>query len=67
MLGAVKCPQYYANGNYGLMLIAALAGGAIAGVSMGFMLRQDLSIGGTDIIGKSFTRTIRRRTRTGGL
>lgn len=52
MLGAVKCPQYYANGNYGLMLIAALAGGAIAGVSMGFMLRQDLSIGGTDIIGK---------------
>lgn len=52
MLGAVKCPQYDANGNYGLMLIAALAGGAIAGVSMGFMLRQDLSIGGTDIIGK---------------
>lgn len=52
MLGAVKCPQYCANGNYGLMLIAALAGGAIAGVSMGFMLRQDLSIGGTDIIGK---------------
>ncbi len=52
MLGAVNCPQYYANGNYGLMLIAALAGGAIAGVSMGFMLRQDLSIGGTDIIGK---------------
>lgn len=52
MLGAVKCPQYYANGNYGFMLIAALAGGAIAGVSMGFMLRQDLSIGGTDIIGK---------------
>lgn len=52
MLGAVKCPQYYADGNYGLMLIAALAGGAIAGVSMGFMLRQDLSIGGTDIIGK---------------
>lgn len=52
MLGAVGCPQYYANGNYGLMLIAALGGGAIAGVSMGFMLRQDLSIGGTDIIGK---------------
>ncbi len=52
MLGAVGCPQYYANGNYGLMLIAALGGGAIAGVTMGFMLRQDLSIGGTDIIGK---------------
>lgn len=52
MLGAVGCPQYYAGDNYGLMLIAALAGGAIAGVSMGFMLRQDLSIGGTDIIGK---------------
>ncbi len=52
VLGIVDCPQYYANGNYGLMLIAALAGGALAGISMGFMLRQDLSIGGTDIIGK---------------
>lgn len=52
MFSAVGCPQFIANGDYGLMLIAAIAGGACAGVSMGFMLRQDLSIGGTDIIGK---------------
>lgn len=52
LLSAVGCPQFIANGDYGLMLIAAIAGGACAGVSMGFMLRQDLSIGGTDIIGK---------------
>lgn len=52
MLAAVGCPQFKVSGNYGLMLIAALAGGAFAGVSMGFMFRQDLSIGGTDIIGK---------------
>ena len=52
MFAAVGCPQFVVNGNYGLMLIAALAGGACAGVSMGFMFRQDLSIGGTDIIGK---------------
>lgn len=52
MFSAVGCPQFMVNGNYGLMLLAALAGGAFAGVSMGFMFRQDLSIGGTDIIGK---------------
>jgi len=52
MFAAVGCPQFLVNGDYGLMLIAALAGGACAGVSMGFMFRQDLSIGGTDIIGK---------------
>lgn len=52
MFGAVGFPQFYADGNYGLMLIAALAGGAIGGTGLGFMLRQDLSVGGTDIIGK---------------
>ncbi len=52
MFAAVGCPQFIVGDNYGLMLIAALAGGACAGVSMGFMFRQDLSIGGTDIIGK---------------
>ena len=52
MFAAVGCPQFIADGDYGLMLIAAIAGGACAGVSMGFMFRQDLSIGGTDIIGK---------------
>ena len=46
MFSAVGCPRFIASGDYGLMLIAALAGGACAGVSMGFMLRQDLSIGG---------------------
>lgn len=66
LLSAVGCPQFIANGDYGLMLIAAIAGGACAGVSMGFMLRQDLSIGGTDIIGKSSTLTIRQLTLNGG-
>lgn len=52
LLGKVKCPQYYADGDYGLMLIAALAGGAFCGVSIGFMLRVNMSSGGTDILGK---------------
>ncbi len=46
-------PQYTAN-NYesGYMLLASLAGGAISGFSLGFMLRMNASRGGTDIIGK---------------
>lgn len=52
LLGKVHCPQYTANGDYGLMLIAALAGGACCGVSIGLMLRVNMSSGGTDIIGK---------------
>ncbi len=52
LLGAVKCPQYDAENQDGLMLIAALAGGAISGVSGGLMFRINMSSGGTDIIGK---------------
>lgn len=52
LFGATHCPQYYADGNYGLMIIAALAGGACSGVSVGFMFRVNMSMGGTDIIGK---------------
>lgn len=52
LLGAVNCPQYYAEGQDGLMLIAAIAGGAISGVSGGLMFRINMSSGGTDIIGK---------------
>ena len=53
MFAAVGCPQFaVGEKEYGLKFLAALAGGACAGVSMGFMFRQDLSIGGTDIIGK---------------
>ena len=36
----------------GYKLLASLAGGALAGLSLGFMLRYNTSLGGTDIIGK---------------
>lgn len=52
MLGAINCPKYNAANQDGLMLIAALAGGAISGVSGGLMFRINMSSGGTDIIGK---------------
>ncbi len=52
LLGRVGCPQYDAEGEYGLMLIAALAGGVLSGIGCGFMFRANMSMGGTDIIGK---------------
>ena len=52
LLGRVGCPQYDAEGEYGLMLIAALAGGVLSGIGCGFMFRSNMSMGGTDIIGK---------------
>ena len=45
-------PQYLADGNTGLQIIAALVGGAITGLCLGVMLRNNMSMGGTDIIGK---------------
>ena len=36
----------------GYKLLASLAGGALAGLSLGFMLRYNTSLGGTDVIGK---------------
>ena len=45
-------PQYLASGDTGLQIIAALVGGTITGVCLGIMLRNNMSMGGTDIIGK---------------
>ena len=36
----------------GYKLLASLGGGALAGLSLGFMLRYNTSLGGTDVIGK---------------
>lgn len=36
-----------------IMLLASLAGGALSGVGLGFMLRMNISLGGTDIVGKA--------------
>lgn len=49
---AVDFPQFYANGDTGIMLLAAIAGGAISGLGMGIMLRNNMSLGGTDIFAK---------------
>ncbi len=45
-------PQFVANDDTGLKIIAAVAGGAVTGVCLGIMLRNNMSMGGTDIIGK---------------
>ncbi len=45
-------PQYLANGDTGLQIIAAMVGGSITGLCLGVMLRNNMSMGGTDIIGK---------------
>lgn len=52
MLGAVGAPKFLANGDTGMLVVAALAGGVINGVIYGFMLKNTMSMGGTDIIGK---------------
>ena len=51
MFGAVKFPVFLATDN-GMKLMAALIGGAANGVVVGLMLRNNMSMGGTDIIGK---------------
>ncbi|HIU21496.1 MAG TPA: YitT family protein [Candidatus Limadaptatus stercorigallinarum] len=49
----VEFPQYTAGDpESGYNLLASLAGGALAGISLGFMLRYNTSLGGTDVIGK---------------
>lgn len=49
----VDLPVYKAsNTESGLNLLAAAAGGAGAGVCLGFILRQNSCMGGTDIVGK---------------
>ncbi len=52
LLGAVKCPQFYVLDNPGLQILAALAGGVCTGFCLGIMLRHDMSMAGTDIVGK---------------
>lgn len=52
VLRVVGCPQYNVSGEPGYKILAALAGGACAGFGLGIMLRYNMSMGGTDIIGK---------------
>lgn len=50
---AVKFPQFTSQSVLsGTKLLASLAGGAGCGISLGFMLRHNMSMGGTDILGK---------------
>ena len=51
MFGAVGFPKFLAT-DTGMLVLAALAGGVINGVIFGLMLRNTMSMGGTDIIGK---------------
>lgn len=52
IFNAFHFPQYYAGDDTGLKIVAAICGGAITGFCLGFMLRLNMSMGGTDIIGK---------------
>ena len=51
LFGAVNFPKFIADDS-GMLLLAALTGGVINGVICGLMLRNNMSMGGTDIIGK---------------
>lgn len=50
-LGEVHCPQFIAVES-GHKILAALAGGSCAGFCLSVMLRHDMSMAGTDIVGK---------------
>lgn len=52
LFSGVNFPQYESASDSGIMLLAAIAGGAGCGLSLGIMLRSNMSMGGTDIIGK---------------
>ena len=51
LFGAVNFPRFLAEDS-GMLLLAALTGGVINGVICGLMLRNNMSMGGTDILGK---------------
>lgn len=51
LLGAVDCPQFAVE-QPGYKILAALAGGSCAGFCLGLMLRNNMSMAGTDIVGK---------------
>lgn len=53
MFGLIDFPIYQASSaESALNLLAAAAGGACCGICLGFILRYNSSMGGTDIIGK---------------
>ncbi|MBR4800408.1 MAG: YitT family protein [Clostridia bacterium] len=51
LFGAVKFPIFIANDN-GMLLTASLTGGVLNGIVFGLMLKNNMSMGGTDIIAK---------------
>ena len=51
LFGAVNFPKFIADDS-GLLLRASLTGGVINGVICGLMLKNNMSMGGTDILGK---------------
>ncbi|MFW5780285.1 MAG: YitT family protein [Bacillota bacterium] len=49
----VDFPMFKANTyESGIMLLASLAGGSVVGIALGYMLRMNMSLGGTDIVAK---------------
>ena len=52
LFGAVNFPKFSAGDDSGMLLLAALTGGVINGVICGLMLKNNMSMGGTDILGK---------------
>ena len=52
VLGIVHFPQFDVTAQPEYKILAALAGGATAGFGLGIMLRHNMSMGGTDIVGK---------------
>lgn len=53
IFSAVKFPTFHST-NYEsvIVFLGAITGGALSGIGLGFMLRLNMSLGGTDIIGK---------------
>jgi len=52
LLGKINFPQFYVFGQPGFQVLAALAGGVCTGFCLGMMLKNNMSMGGTDILGK---------------
>lgn len=52
LLRVVGFPQFDVSAQPEYKILAALAGGACVGFTLGIMLRHNMSMGGTDIVGK---------------
>lgn len=52
LLRIIGFPQFDVSGEPEYKILAALAGGACVGFTLGIMLRHNMSMGGTDIVGK---------------